>query len=29
LGSGTEAILGGMLGMDATEIEALRKAGVI
>jgi crotonobetainyl-CoA:carnitine CoA-transferase CaiB-like acyl-CoA transferase len=29
LGSGNEAILGGMLGMDAAEIEALRKAGVI
>lgn len=29
LGSGNEAILGGMLGMDSAEIEALRKAGVI
>jgi crotonobetainyl-CoA:carnitine CoA-transferase CaiB-like acyl-CoA transferase len=29
LGSGNEAILGGMLGMDAAEIEALRKARVI
>ena len=29
LGSGNEAILGGMLGMDAGEIEALREAGVI
>jgi crotonobetainyl-CoA:carnitine CoA-transferase CaiB-like acyl-CoA transferase len=29
LGSGNESILGGMLGMDAAEIEALRKAGVI
>ncbi|MGN6584801.1 MAG: CaiB/BaiF CoA transferase family protein [Rhizobiaceae bacterium] len=29
LGSGNEAVLGGMLGMSGTEIEALRKAGVI
>jgi formyl-CoA transferase len=29
LGSGNEAILGGMLGMDAAEISSLRKAGVI
>lgn len=29
LGSGNQAILGGLLGMDAAEIEALRKTGVI
>ena len=29
LGSGNEAILGGMLGLDAAEIETLRKARVI
>jgi crotonobetainyl-CoA:carnitine CoA-transferase CaiB-like acyl-CoA transferase len=29
LGSGNEAVLGGMLGMSGAEIEALRKAGVI
>jgi crotonobetainyl-CoA:carnitine CoA-transferase CaiB-like acyl-CoA transferase len=29
LGSGNQAILGGMLGMDDAEIEALRKASVI
>jgi crotonobetainyl-CoA:carnitine CoA-transferase CaiB-like acyl-CoA transferase len=29
LGSGNQAILGGMLGMDDAEIEALRKARVI
>lgn len=29
LGSGNQAILGGMLGMDKAEIEALRKAGII